>query len=1233
MASRVEKVVLDLEDNYSKGLVRPIAATKALEAALKSLDGTNVRTSVNFNQSTREIDRVAASARDGGQEIDRFSGRLRLLADAAAVLGPGLAPIGAVAVPAVAGLANQMGLAALATGTAVVAFQGVGSALDALNKAQLEPTEANLEAARQAMEQISPAARNFVVELDDMGQRLETVRNAAARGLFPGLTEGLDASKKALPEVRNLFEQVAGAVGRLGEMTGKSLGSGEWNDFINFLSMEAPPAIEQMGRSIGSLVKGFADLWMAFAPLNRDFGDFIESSAAGFERWASSLSETQGFREFIEYVRETGPQVAETLGALANAALQIGEAVAPLGGPVLAGIEALADAIAVVADSDLGTPLFAAASALALMNRAMPAVTGGFTAIANTRARVQDTFTGAATAMERASASARSFRTDIAAYASTAMTAGAKSTRELERSAAAAERLKGQLAPIGKGAAAIGGIAFVATGAADSLDLANTASLALAGAMIGGAPGAAAGGLVGAVVDFRAAVSQGDSALSTLRSTMSETSDLAKTEQDFATLSTEIQNTSESASTFRKGLLAIPIAGAYLAGGSDDYFTDKISELKEGTSEAGRARDAFRELAKATTGETQEMPFFAKFLPTIRDAVPLTESITRVATAARPAMEALGISIEDLANADPSQLAAYVDQIRNFNAGADSMQGRTDALSAAIDGLDDEMMTTADSAKALSDALDALLNPQLNLSQATDAWTTALRHLDDDLAKNSKTLSGNSDAAIQNRAAIRSRVGAMTDVLKAEAAAGAGAGKLSRILQQQRGDLIAAGRAAGISEKDMRTYLRTLGLTPKLVNTIIKNNAPASEKDVNSLQDALNKVGSFFGRPKISVDPGNSMGTINSVAAALRAINGTSATTYVRTIRLGAAAGAAAGALGNAAGGYIRGPGTTTSDSIPAMLSDREFVVRAKAVDHYGPELLHRINTLSFADGGQARAIRSTPFNARDTYARTSTARLAADADFAGRKMREFGSGVERGEKGLKAELKARERLLQKAVEREEKEASAAKERLEAIRQEAQSMRESVVARSRSDLFQQSSSNVTLDRPEGYDQWSIAQQQSYAMLEYSLNRPANPLDVLRGDIKAGKLEQQQIRDLDKILGDSALQYLIDSDNVGAAAGMSERELRQLNRLYNQRERVVGDLGNTAASAIYRKAEAEALKESREQTAELRAVKQELNRLNRRQERLEKIAKDAPKETGKEVGDRVNSAMVKGNRGR
>jgi phage-related protein len=71
--------------------------------------------------------------------------------------------------------------------------------------------------------------------------------------------------------------------------------------------------------------------------------------------------------------------------------------------------------------------------------------------------------------------------------------------------------------------------------------------------------------------------------------------------------------------------------------------------------------------------------------------------------------------------------------------------------------------------------------------------------------------------------------------------------------------------------------------------------------------------------------------------------------------------GGSTGTVRRAGGGIVRGPGTATSDSILARLSDGEFVIRAAAVRKYGPQLLAAINSMrfkmpKFATGGMVKA-------------------------------------------------------------------------------------------------------------------------------------------------------------------------------------------------------------------------------------------------------------------------------------
>lgn len=93
--------------------------------------------------------------------------------------------------------------------------------------------------------------------------------------------------------------------------------------------------------------------------------------------------------------------------------------------------------------------------------------------------------------------------------------------------------------------------------------------------------------------------------------------------------------------------------------------------------------------------------------------------------------------------------------------------------------------------------------------------------------------------------------------------------------------------------------------------------------------------------------PMNLMTIASSVAGALAAL--VPAIQAVNSVKL-------------ARGGHVSGPGTSTSDSVPAMLSNGEFVVNARATSMF-PDLLETINNLGLGIAAPARL--ETAYQAR----------------------------------------------------------------------------------------------------------------------------------------------------------------------------------------------------------------------------------------------------------------------------
>ena len=75
-------------------------------------------------------------------------------------------------------------------------------------------------------------------------------------------------------------------------------------------------------------------------------------------------------------------------------------------------------------------------------------------------------------------------------------------------------------------------------------------------------------------------------------------------------------------------------------------------------------------------------------------------------------------------------------------------------------------------------------------------------------------------------------------------------------------------------------------------------------------------------------------------------------------------------------GGYVKGAGSGTSDSIHAKLSNGEYVIKKKVVDEYGVDFFDRLNgskslmipKLRFAEGGLVQTLSTPNFNTENSF-------------------------------------------------------------------------------------------------------------------------------------------------------------------------------------------------------------------------------------------------------------------------
>lgn len=375
MAIRRESVRLELVDaGFTTGMARAAAATALLNRELRGVNDVDIAS--RLDSSSRSLSALSRDANRAESSINQLTGRLSLLGDAILTLGPAAIPVSAVAIPAVTTLASSLGFAALAAGSAAIAFGGVGDALETLNEAHLDPTTENLAEAEKALSRLAPAAQEFVRQIDSMRGLGADLRAAGAEGLFPGLTDALESLEQRGPDAERILRAINETVGQIAADGAASLASDRWDDFFTMLETEGPPTLDKTADAIGNVVHGLAELWEAFAPLNQDGLDWMVEMTEGFDEWATGLKDTEGFKDFTAYIRENGPQVADTVAAVAEAFVDVVAAAGPLGGPALRAIEALAEAVSAIAESDFATPLLAGVAAMRTINRLAPGTAG-----------------------------------------------------------------------------------------------------------------------------------------------------------------------------------------------------------------------------------------------------------------------------------------------------------------------------------------------------------------------------------------------------------------------------------------------------------------------------------------------------------------------------------------------------------------------------------------------------------------------------------------------------------------------------------------------------------------------------------------------------------------------------------------------------------------------------------------------------------------------------------------
>ena len=335
-----------------------------------------------------------------------------------------------------------------------------------------------------------------------------------------------------------------------------------------------------------------------------------------------------------------------------------------------------------------------------------------------------------------------------------------------------------------------------------------------------------------------------------------------------------------------------------------------------------------------------------------------TESISNVGDV----MSKAGVSAEELEAAhrgDADALATVKQKLDAASASSTANASASTATASSVKSVAEAAAAANGNVDEFAKKLEALIAPGMAAQKAADGQRESLSKLSEAAKTNGTSLQGSGEKARANREAFMGAIQANVDLATAYARLSGSVDQGKAKYDEASAALVRAGVKAGFSEKQIRAFIKSMNAAgdTKATPKVGANISELKAKEADVLQ-RLRKLGRMTQTPKVKAETAQARAQLADIREKMAAVQDKTVTLTIKKNSLGASVGAASGGYINVpgladGGGPVRGPGTRTSDSIPAMLSNGEYVVRASAVDKYGVDFLDRVNAHRYAGGGK----------------------------------------------------------------------------------------------------------------------------------------------------------------------------------------------------------------------------------------------------------------------------------------
>ncbi len=398
------EAVLDLAD----------AQREFNEAQASGAGGTALeRLRIDLEQARLRVDQLRESNKDMAQEQAEFnrtgvdgSREVKSAQEQLAIAQQGVADAMARVADASQGvqdaLASQAQTNADNSRLIEDAQRSVTEAQQRYNEA-LSETSTAAEGVSDAFAKLGPAGRRFAIFIDGLRGQMRTLRDELQNGLLPGVEDSISRIlSQNGPLLQTFMRNMGNTLGNLFREFGTLMTSPQWQGLWATFNEYAPTFVEQFTHVAFAMLTFFGELFQGLAPYAERFGNALVNLANDSAEWIAAFTNSQTFQDIMDWLFENGPVIFEHLLSIARAAINLLVALEPLGMVILGAIGHIADFLASLDPNVLGaivTTILGLVVAFQLASGAVALFTGATNVLTGKLSRIVFFFGAAATAL------------------------------------------------------------------------------------------------------------------------------------------------------------------------------------------------------------------------------------------------------------------------------------------------------------------------------------------------------------------------------------------------------------------------------------------------------------------------------------------------------------------------------------------------------------------------------------------------------------------------------------------------------------------------------------------------------------------------------------------------------------------------------------------------------------------------------------------------------------------